>query len=223
MNKEELKPIDVSKYTVTESGNVIKGEEKETTKEDFFRQNFSEYCVGDTFLRPYWDLFETGYELKQNILSQHILELQNDKGNLTDKVRDLETQNEEIENYFVESAGYGRDKVRNFMDIVDKALEQKGERITELEEAKANLEYLLEGRDNEIDELKKENKNLAQNLEDTEICENGWKNRVKELEAQVENMKVCQNCDNWNWKHNKCEKKLKGDCFKHSKWVMRNF
>ena len=47
--------------------------------------------------------------------------------------------------------------------------------------------------------------------------------RIAELEAQIEKMKVCQNCDNWNWKHNKCEKKLKGDCFKHSKWVMRNF
>jgi len=34
MTKEELKPIDVSKYTVTESGNVIKGEEKKTTKEE---------------------------------------------------------------------------------------------------------------------------------------------------------------------------------------------
>ena len=42
-------------------------------------------------------------------------------------------------------------------------------------------------------------------------------------EAQIEKMKCCSNCDNWNWKHNKCEKKLKGDCFKHSKWVMRNF
>ena len=46
---------------------------------------------------------------------------------------------------------------------------------------------------------------------------------TKELKAQIEKMKVCQNCDNWNWKHNKCEKKLKGDCFKHSKWIMRNF
>jgi hypothetical protein len=43
------------------------------------------------------------------------------------------------------------------------------------------------------------------------------------LKAQIEKMKCCSNCDNWNWKHNKCEKKLKGDCFKHSKWVMRNF
>ena len=46
---------------------------------------------------------------------------------------------EEIENYFVESAGYGRDKVRNFMDIVNKALKQKGERIAELEKENAEL------------------------------------------------------------------------------------
>ena len=46
--------------------------------------------------------------------------------------------------------------------------------------------------------------------------------RIAELEAQIEKMKCCQNCENWNWKHNKCEKKLKGDCFKYNKWVMRN-
>ena len=40
---------------------------------------------------------------------------------------------EEIENYFVESAGYARDKVRNFMDIVNKALKQKSERIAKIE------------------------------------------------------------------------------------------
>ena len=44
-----------------------------------------------------------------------------------------------------------------------------------------------------------------------------------QLKAQIEKMKCCNNCDNWNWKHNKCEKKLKGDCFKHNKWFMRNF
>ncbi len=45
--------------------------------------------------------------------------------------------------------------------------------------------------------------------------------QVKELENQIEKMKCCSNCDNWNWKHSKCEKKLKGDCFKQSKWVLR--
>lgn len=39
----------------------------------------------------------------------------------------------EIEEYFTESAGFGRDKIQNFMAIVNKALKQKGERIAELE------------------------------------------------------------------------------------------
>jgi cell division septum initiation protein DivIVA len=76
-------------------------------------------------------------------LSKHIVELQEDKGELTDKVKELEAQNEEIENYFVESAGYGRDKVRNFMDIVNKALQQKGERIAELERENVKLQGLV--------------------------------------------------------------------------------
>ena len=72
---------------------------EEMSKEDFFRQNFSEYCVGDTFLSPYWDLFEAGYELKQNNLSQHILDLQKDKGELTDRVKELEAQIEKMKNW----------------------------------------------------------------------------------------------------------------------------
>ncbi len=44
--------------------------------------------------------------------------------------------------------------------------------------------------------------------------------RIDELEGQIEKMKNCKNCKNWNWKHNKCEKKLKGDCFKNSKWEL---
>ncbi len=56
-----------------------------------------------------------------------------------------------------------------------------------------------------------------------EFGERESEKKIEELEAQIEKMKCCSNCDNWNWKHSKCEKKLKGDCFKHSKWVMRNF
>ena len=77
-----------------------------------------------------------GAEPRENqiqIDAEQIRALQKQNGELTDKEKELEAQNEKIENYFVESAGYGRDKVRNFMDIVNKALEQKGERITELE------------------------------------------------------------------------------------------
>ena len=63
---------------------------------------------------------------------------------------ELEAHNEEIENYFVESAGYGRDKVRNFMDIVNKALEQKGKRITELEKENTGLKDGIALKDEEV-------------------------------------------------------------------------
>ena len=88
-------------------------------------------------------------------------------------------------------------------------------KITELEEATANLEYLREGRDNEITELEKEYKVLTQNLEDTEIVNKALENeiaelggrclqlqkdkgnlidRCRDLEAQIEKMKNCGNC-----------------------------
>ena len=44
---------------------------------------------------------------------------------------------------------------------------------------------------------------------------------IEQLKKQIERMKCCQNCNNWNWKHNRCVKKLKGDCFKRSKWEMK--
>ena len=43
---------------------------------------------------------------------------------------------------------------------------------------------------------------------------------VKELE-NYEKMKNCWNCNNWNWKHNTCDRRLKGECFKASKWELR--
>lgn len=49
----------------------------------------------------------------------------------------------EIEEYFTESAGFGRDKIRNFMDIVNKALKQKGERIAELEKENAEAKEII--------------------------------------------------------------------------------
>ena len=54
-----------------------------------------------------------------------------------------------------------------------------------------------------------------------EFGERKSEEKIQELETQIEKMKCCQNCENWNWKHSKCEKKLKGNCFKHSKWVLR--
>ena len=61
---------------------------------------------------------------------------------LSQNIKKLETQ-KEIEKYFTESTGFGRDKIRNFMDIVNKALKQKGERIAELEEENAKIKQLL--------------------------------------------------------------------------------
>ena len=74
-----------------------------------------------------------------------------------------------------------------------------------------------------VTELEAQNERLCQSITDFQNREAGLEAQIAELKAQVEKMKCCSNCDNWNWKHNKCEKKLKGDCFKHSKWVMRNF
>ena len=117
MNKEELETREKLKLT-----NIAK---------DWLRTEHSEGNVQSlvnlilSFTEP--------REKQIQIDAEQIRALQKQNGELTDKEKELEAQNEKIENYFVESAGYGRDKVRNFMDIVNKALEQKGERITELE------------------------------------------------------------------------------------------
>ena len=120
------------------------------------------------------------------LLSKHILELQKDKGNLIDKVRELEQENEQIKN----------------SDTLCKLIGEQKRKIIELEAR---------------------NEKLCQSITDFQNREAGLESQIAELKAQIEKMKCCSNCDNWNWKHNKCEKKLKGDCFKHSKWVMRNF
>ena len=104
---------------------------------------------------------------------------------------------EELENYFVESAGYGRDKVINFMDIVNKALEQKGERITELERKLEQTEKdLADYQFNypTIKELQKENTELTDELKALResvknygagCYENGLRNGKRKLEEQL--------------------------------------
>ena len=42
--------------------------------------------------------------------------------------------------------------------------------------------------------------------------------KVEYILENFDKMKNCGNCGNWDWKHNRCEKKLKGKCFKASKW-----
>lgn len=46
------------------------------------------------------------------------------------------------------------------------------------------------------------------------------KEENERLKQQIEKMKCCFNCKNWYWKHSRCKKKLKGDCFKASKWEL---
>ena len=91
----------------------------------------------------------------------------------------------------------------------EKQIEIDAEQIRALQKQNGELT-------DKVRNLEAENDDLCDSLETQGL-------KLAELEAQIEKMKVCQNCDNWNWKHNKCEKKLKGNCFKHSKWVMRNY
>ncbi len=87
------------------------------------------------YISPEDKIRELEKENERLTVSYETLKLHDEEeiGMLKSENAELKAQNEEIENYFVESAGYGRDKVKNFMDIVNKALKQKGERITELE------------------------------------------------------------------------------------------
>ena len=117
----------------------------------------------------------------------------------------------------------------NVVGCLNLRIEQKDKQIADLTLKISRLEsdcdaynYSQRTYQEEIKELKAENEQIKNS--DT-LCKliGEQKRKITELEQQIEKMKCCSNCDNWNWKHNKCEKKLKGDCFKHSKWVMRNF
>ena len=72
-----------------------------------------------------------------------------------------------------------------------------------------------------IKELEKENAELKADNDARKFAMAMSEKVEKQLREQIEKMKCCYNCDNWHWKHKKCEKKLKGDCFKASKWILR--
>ena len=110
MSKEELKPIDVSKYTVTESGNVIKSEEKETTKGVIMTEKLKRKLRKDA--RQWW--FQTTNISLDNLVeellvflieprekqiqidAEQIRALQKQNGELTDRVKELEVQIEKM-------------------------------------------------------------------------------------------------------------------------------
>lgn len=162
------------------------------TEEEYFRKTYPDSCYGNRPLSPYWDFFQDGVEFGE---------------------RQSEKKIEGIENYFVESAGYGRDKIKNFMDIVNKALKQKGERIAELEQKLEQTEKdLADYQFNypKIKELEKENERLKGDLElwesggcrATNLFECGV---VKELKEQIEKMKCCANCKSFKGYGETCE------------------
>ena len=129
MSKEELKPIDVSKYTVTESGNVIKGEEKETTNKELEKRAFAEadkVVIGKgmdkssvVHLRHLLkNMYVKGAISETELLSQHILELQADKGELTDRVKELEAQIEKMK--CCENCAFFKDKTYDICHRIKK-------------------------------------------------------------------------------------------------------
>ena len=110
MSKEELKPIDVSKYTVKESGNDIKSEEKETTKGVIMTEKLKRKLRKDA--RQWW--FQTTNISLDNLVeellvflieprekqiqidAEQIRALQKQNGELTDKVKELKAQIEKM-------------------------------------------------------------------------------------------------------------------------------
>ena len=89
MTKEELKPIDVSKYTVTEGGNVIKDKLKQEV-EDWWNNTFKVFYLTHNQLdKMCSDLLEPR-EKQIQIDAEQIRALQKQNGELTDKVNDLE-------------------------------------------------------------------------------------------------------------------------------------
>ena len=82
-------------------------------------------------------------------------------------------------------------------------------------------EMIITKKDADIILLEKENAELKEDNDARKFAMAMSEKVEKQLREQIEKMKCCYNCDNWHWKHKKCEKKLKGDCFKTSKWILR--
>ena len=81
-------------------------------------------------------------------------------------------------------------------------------------------ESLIKQKEEQIEQLSKriiEQQKTIGSLTDT-VDE--MKAHCKAVDEVNEKMKNCRNCKNWNWKHNKCDKRLKGDCLRFSKWEL---
>jgi len=87
-----------------------------------------------------------------------------------------------------------------------------------LEKEKCELLGIIQEKDKAIKKLIADMADLEWQLQEVAKDNDYYQAENKRLEEQFEKMKNCWNCKNWNWKHGKCQKKLKGECFKASKW-----
>lgn len=110
---------------------------------------------------------------------------------------------EEIEKYFVESTGFGIDKIKSFMTIVDKALEEKGEQIKRLKADNEKLkkeiieiEKVSDFKWEENQKLKEEKKMLIKRLKTFLSC--GY---CKHQETEPDDLCIpCLSGIKCNWK-----------------------
>lgn len=157
MAKEELKPIDVSKYTITETGQVLK-----MNKNKCFLNGGR--GSGKTFRL----LCET-YENKIADLEFSVRNLRKDKKELEEVLPKLDKENDEL-----------KYKISLLLSCKD-CPENKGGFICVKEYENKCLAQKIQY----IKELKEENKVLAQNLEDTEIINKALEKENAELKEFV--------------------------------------
>lgn len=103
----------------------------------------------------------------------------------------------------------------------------KTEENVEFQKEIGRLKFELKALNRTIADLKIEKTILTKTVSRAGYRIAELKHEIDELKAHCkavddvnEKMKCCQNCKNWNWKHSKCAKKLKGECFKNSKWEL---
>lgn len=104
---------------------------------------------------------------------------------------------------------YGRLNFREHLLVGDAITEATKELQIRLNNQSDSIQGLFDN----ISDLEKQNKELD------EALITSTKNNI-ERQKIIDKMRNCHNCKNWNWKHSRCEKKLKGDCFKASKWEL---
>ena len=125
-------------------------------------------------------------ELRENNrLAQHILELQKDKGELTDKVKELQDHLAEEVELHLHAEEYIKSLEKENAELKNKLTEKVTLESLDVVSAKMN-------------DLEKENAELKHNKKTVvhlaDCLEEKMKERIEELEQQIEKMKCCGNC-----------------------------